>query len=382
MRAGVSLSVHQIIDHLLRLEGPERYSIFVDGSFEVPESWRASSRVAIVRPPRILSKRRVPWELLLAGAMTFVRKTDVWLSTSSTGVLYSRGRRVVLVHDLFPITHPQYYTARAARMDSIGARLSLPRASHVLTNSDFSRRELIRVLGIPSERISILPFDISHASLPKRADEIDPPSLARLGVPFRRYFFALNTIEPRKNMPVLLEAIASLAPELRARSCGLVVAGATGRKTSDVFADVARWRIEDLVAFLGYVPDEALPLLFGGCEAFVCASWIEGFGLPVLEAHHFGAPVICSTGGALPEVAGPGALMFEPDRPAELSAHLRKFLLEGADRDHLVQAGRRHAEGFSWEAAARITLEVLRGAPTPLDGAKSRFSVEKNGDES
>src|SRR5262245_17120527 len=117
MRAGVSLSVHRVIDHLLRLEGPERYSIFVDGSFEVPESWRAHPRVAIVRPPRILSKRRVPFELLFAGAMTFAHETDVWLSTSSTGALYSRGRRVVLVHDLFPITHPQYYTARAARMD-------------------------------------------------------------------------------------------------------------------------------------------------------------------------------------------------------------------------------------------------------------------------
>lgn len=382
VRAGVSLSVHQVIDHLLRLEGPERYSIFVDGSFEVPESWRSNSRVAIVRPPRILSKRRVPWELLFAGAASFACKTDVWLSTSSTGALYSRGRRVVLVHDLFPITHPQYYTARAARMNAIGARLSLPRASHVLTNSDFSRRELIRVLGIPSERISILPFDISHANRPKRADEIDRPSLARLGVPFQRYFFALSTIEPRKNLPVLLEAVASLATELRARSCGLVVAGAQGRKTGRVFDDVSRLGIEDLVAFLGYVQDEALPLLFGGCEAFVCASAIEGFGLPVLEAHHFGAPVICSTGGALPEVAGPGALMFEPDRPRELSAHLRKFLLEGADRDRLVQAGRRHAAGFSWETAARITLEVLRGTPAPLDRATSRFSAaEAKGDE-
>jgi len=91
VRAGVSLSVHQVIDHLLRLEGPERYSIFVDGSFEVPESWRSNSRVAIVRPPRILSKRRVPWELLFAGAASFACKTDVWLSTSSTGALYSRG---------------------------------------------------------------------------------------------------------------------------------------------------------------------------------------------------------------------------------------------------------------------------------------------------
>ena len=182
---------------------------------------------------------------------------------------------------------------------------------------------------------------------------------ADLEIPFNRFFLSLSTVEPRKNVSAILRAAAKVRGELQAAGCGIAIAGAKGWKTEDIFDLYSSLDLAKVVHFLGYVPDEQIPLLFAKSEALICASITEGFGTPVMEAHFYGAPVISSTGGSLPEVCGPAALTFDPTDINALANHILHVLEHTEERQQRVQAGREHAKKFSWEKCADIILETI-----------------------
>ena len=170
---------------------------------------------------------------------------------------------------------------------------------------------------------------------------------------------AVGTLEPRKNLTTLLQAFARLQrigeidPAL-----GLVLAGARGWLDEPVFRTVRALGLEQVVCFPGFIDDDDLPAVYRGSELFVFASLYEGFGLPLLEAMACGVPVITSNISSMPEVAGDAAMLVDPRDVDGLAAAIAHVLRDEALRDRLRSAGVARARQFTWEMAARQTLDA------------------------
>jgi glycosyltransferase involved in cell wall biosynthesis len=172
----------------------------------------------------------------------------------------------------------------------------------------------------------------------------------------------VGTLQPRKNLGRLLEAVALLREQAqRGEAPGLVIAGRKGWLYDPVFQQVERLGLEREVVFPGYVPQEDLPALLSGARLFVFPSLYEGFGLPVLEAMACGTPVVCSNVSSLPEVAGDAAFLVDPRDVKGMAEAMNRLLQDEGLRAEVVERGYRRVRQFSWDRCARETLAVLEG---------------------
>jgi glycosyltransferase involved in cell wall biosynthesis len=169
----------------------------------------------------------------------------------------------------------------------------------------------------------------------------------------------VGTLEPRKNVPLLLDAFALVRRQLDAQ---LLLAGARGWLDQPLFAAYARSGLADAAQFLGHLAEEDLAVLYSHAGVFALPSVYEGFGLPVLEAMACGAPVLCSNAGPLPEVAGDAAALLPPEDPDAWAGAIFTLLTNLREADELRQRGFARAAAFSWHAAAAATREAYREA--------------------
>lgn len=295
----------------------------------------------VVQPPAALAHRAGhAWEQTVLPLRA--RGAGAVLSPANLAPLALGARNVVVIHDAAALRHPEWYgRAYVAWQRAILPRLART-AGRVLTVSEFSRGELIDVLGAPPERVVVVPNGVDGRFTPQANAAA---ARAALGLGERPYVLAVGTRIARKNLAALDNAARALAGH------GIdVVAAGSGR---------AYMRDEggSAVRALGYVPEERLPGLYAGASALVMPSLYEGFGLPCLEAMAGGTPVVAADRGALPEVCGDAALLFDPDDPdAAADALLRAI----ADPGGLVERGLARSKRFTWQATAMQTDAAIQ----------------------
>jgi glycosyltransferase involved in cell wall biosynthesis len=231
----------------------------------------------------------------------------------------------------------------------------------VIAVSQRTASDAVRLLGVDPARIRVVHEAAAPGFSPRARD-----GLARLAERFgfdpdprRPYALFVGTLEPRKNLPLLLEAFAELRRHVDAQ---LLVVGARGWLDEPIFAAHARTGVGNAARFLGSLGEEDLAVLYSHAGVFVLPSLYEGFGLPVLEAMACGAPVVCSNAGPLPEVAGDAAVLLTPEDAPVWAAAMLGVLTNSADSNELRQRGFARAKMFSWDAAARATREVYHEA--------------------
>ena len=267
-----------------------------------------------------------------AGLPRAARGADVLHCPTYRGPVRSGVPLVVTVHDLAIFRHPGAFN-RWSRL--YGPRL-IPRvlraARRVIAVSEFTRRELVELLGLPEERIRVIP------------NAVDDTFAAEGPAAEGDYVLAVGTLEPRKNLRRLAEATRRVGVELR-------VVGAPGWGGVHIGGDGVRW--------LGWVPDEELARLYRGARCVAYASVYEGFGIPVLEAMACGAAVVTSRGGATEEVADGAAVLVDPLDPSDIAAGIERAV---AERDLLASRGIARARAFTWPAVADATVAVYREA--------------------
>ncbi|MCC7372895.1 MAG: glycosyltransferase family 4 protein [Chloroflexi bacterium] len=311
---------------------------------------------------------QLPGAGLLPGLMTVgqaeiawaARRHDLDLVHDPTGVsplLLTTRQRVATIHDVIPLIYP----AASTTLDRLIYHRWLPsvarRLDAILTVSECSRHDIVRLLRVDPARVHVTPNAVGPEFAPATPEQITTVT-ARQGIT-GPYLLYVGSVEARKNLTRLLHAFAALPED--ARGWQLVIVGASGWKSSPVYATVEQLRLGDRVRFLGFVPDADLPALYSGADLFVFPSLYEGFGLPVLEAMACGTAVITSSTSSLPEIAGDAARLCDPLDVPGLTTALRELLREPAHRQELAARGLARAAQFTWDRTAQATLDVYRG---------------------
>lgn len=268
------------------------------------------------------------------------------------------GRSVMTFHDLSVYLWPKSHPPERVRYMRAEIELSLKRAAALITDTEYTRQEVAKYFGWPLERIHAVPLASSPAFRPHTFEELQP-LLQSLGLTAGGYTLFTGTVEPRKNIELLLDAYARLPATIRTR-WPLVISGYRGWNSGELHARLTTAQAEGWLRYLGFVPGDTLPGLMAGARLFAFPSWYEGFGLPVLEAMACGVPVVCSNASTLPEVAGDAAAFHDPSDLDALVCQLRVGLEDDVWREGAVKAGIRQAAKFSWARCAQQTLEVYR----------------------
>lgn len=270
-----------------------------------------------------------------------------------------RGRAVVTIHDVSFLRFPAFAEDRNRRYLETAMRRTIARADAILTDSRFSASEIVSLLGVPAERVHAVHLGVAPHMRPP------PPETAaavrrRLGLD-RPYLLTVGTLEPRKNIPFLVDVFEQLAGDYPG---DLVLAGAPGWKVAPILARLARSPVAARIRRLDHVADADLPALYAGSDCFLCASHYEGFGLPPVEAMACGTPVISSPGGSLREVLGEAARLLDPADPRAWADRIRELLESRAEREAAIAAGRTRSARYTWPETARQTWDVYRKAGT------------------
>src|SRR3954463_12765811 len=329
------------------------------------------SRVRVATPARRVP--RLVWAQTLAVTALREVEADVVHFTNGMLPLISPVPTVVTIHDMSLRLYPRYHPPRRVILNRPLVDLAARRADAIITPSESAKHDIVRLYNIDPGRVHV----VYEAAAPIFAPVRDT---ARLEEVRRRYGLAeriilyVGTIEPRKNLPVLIDAFAARrrAGELNHQ---LVCVGPYGWLSRGIDEQIARSQIGDAIKFTGYVPFEDLPALYSLAEMFVYPSMYEGFGLPVVEAMACGTPVITGRTAALTEIGG-GAIM-EVDRiePDSLGRALVALAGNRDLREELSGRGLARAASFSWERAARESLEIYR--ETAQGKASSQWRGER-----
>jgi glycosyltransferase involved in cell wall biosynthesis len=296
---------------------------------------------------------RILWEQLIAPVVA--RRLDVFHGLAYALPLALRCPGVVTVHDLSFMRYPELFN-RANRMYlSVATRLAVRQAARVVAVSESTKRELVELFGVSPQKVVAIPNGVEPSFRPLPRDEVEAFRRAK-GLP-ERFILHLGTLEPRKNIGLLIRAFARLGGDH-----ALVLAGGRGWLYETIFAEVRALGLEGRVLFPGFVPFEEQPLWYNAAAALAYPSLYEGFGLPPLESMACGTPVVCAETSSLPEVVGDAGLLVGSRDEAGLTLALGRLTEDASLHARLSEAGLARARLFSWDDVARRTVDVYRSA--------------------
>ncbi|MDE2854712.1 MAG: glycosyltransferase family 1 protein [Chloroflexota bacterium] len=376
-RAGYrSAGIHGYISNLLRhlpMQAPADWGfqalVGAANSASFPGVSMARARMDTEQP-----WRRIVWEQALQPWQ--LRRFDLYHAMAFVAPLILTAPMVVTVYDLSFLRFPaRLSAARRAYLRAMTA-LTCARARRVLAISQSTANDLTERLALPADKIDVTPLGYDKTAFRPLLEADIAHFRRKQNLPDRFWLF-VGTLEPRKNLPALLQAYARLPRDAR---LPLILGGGIGWMAQDTFAAIERLNLGDSVKHAGFIPIADLPLWYNCAEAFLYPSVYEGFGLPVLEAMACGAPVITTEASSLPEVAGAAAMCLPPQDIERWTAALADLRRNGEWREMARLKGLERAKQFSWARTAELTLASYRKAAAwrdlPLGESEKATRVE------
>ena len=350
-RAGIHVYIAETLRHLPQDIGLD-YTVFSGD----PPDFLAEIGLGVhqSRWPTADPIRRILWEQLAWGTAARQANVDLIHSMAFVTPLLSRLPSVVTVYDLSFYRYPERYPTPQRLYLQTQTRRSCQAAKQVIAISESGKEDVHQLFGVPLERITV--------AYPGLAPHFHPPTAAQAAA-FRadpavpsRYILHVGTLQPRKNLLLLLDALAQLAD----KQLKLVLIGGKGWFYEEIYRRIEQLGLQDRVIFPGYIPDDALPLWYHGAELLAFPSVYEGFGMPILEAMACDTPVVCSNASAMPEAAGDAALQFDPHDTTALVNCLQKVLDNPAQAATMRARGREQIKKFSWHTTGQKTAEAYQ----------------------
>ncbi len=264
---------------------------------------------------------------------------------------------VITMHDLAFLLYPRFLTRDSARYYG-QVDLAARQADHIIAVSESTKRDTVRLLGVPESKITVIHEAAHPLFTPVTNEEALERTRTRYQLP-PDFILFVSTIEPRKNLPTLLRAFRRLRDHYKSPAM-LAIAGNRGWLAEEVDHVLDELKLSDAVRLLGGVPNEELVYLYNAAKLFVLPSFYEGFGLPPLEAMACGTPVIVSKVSSLPEVVGDAGILVEPEDIEGLTVAMWRALTDDNLRREMRAKGLKRAATFSWQRTARETLAVYQ----------------------
>lgn len=363
--AGNETYIANLIEALAEIDTANRYTLYVTRR-EAVERFRNrwpnfTTRLTWPHTPLV----RIPITL---SAELRRRPVDL-LHVQYTAPPFAPCPVIPTIHDLAFEHLPETFKRRSFMQLRLTVRRTARRAAHIITVSEFSRRDITQTYGIAPERITVTP-----EAAPKHfAPVTDASEIERVRARYLidgDYILAVGSIQPRKNLVRLLAAYSDL---LRARTGAklprLVLVGKRAWLYEETLRTANEYGLTSDVIFTGYVPEKDLPALYSGALCFVYPSYFEGFGLPPLEAMKCGTPVITGNRTSLPEVVGDAGLMVDPFESSAIASAIGRLVDDPNLRQTLRERGLKRATEFDWHETARLTLKAYERA---VESAKEK----------
>jgi glycosyltransferase involved in cell wall biosynthesis len=287
---------------------------------------------------------------------------DLYHATEHLLMPMRRVPTVLTVHDLIFHIFPQHHKRLNYWYLNATMPLYCRRASAIIAVSQATRRDLVRLYGLDPAKITVVDEAAAPHFAPAAPAQV-ATARARYHLP-ERYVLHVGTIEPRKNLSRLLEAVHRLRQA--GEDVRLVVVGSRGWLYEGFFQRLEELALGDAVQLPGYVPDADLPAVYSGATLAAVPSHYEGFGLPVLEAMACGTPVVCSATSSLPEVGGNAARYFDPSDAEAMTDAILAVWRDSALQEAMRRQGLARAAQFSWQRAAAETMAVYSRILQPL----------------
>jgi glycosyltransferase involved in cell wall biosynthesis len=364
---GNEVYVRNLLHQFARLDDDNEFVAYLSKPFaelDVPE--RFQRRQVSANP-----FRRLGFDLPLRVRAD---RPDV-LHVQYTGPLSCPAPLVVSVHDVSYLEHPRYFTRFRAMQLKLTVKRTIHAAARVLTPSEFSRDAILRHYDIDERKVVVIHNAASAVFRPIERQVAAAAVERKYGI-HGPFVLTVGDLQPRKNHLGLLSAFKDVVrahPQLTHR---LVFVGKETWYSKELHRAVGASGIADRVSFTGFVDDQDLVHFYGACDLLVFPSFYEGFGLPILEAMACARAVTCSNLTAMPEVADGAAILFDPHSSTEIGRAISDVLLDSELRARLERLGTQRAAQFSWEQAARRTLEVYYDVAGAAAGAeKGRMAM-------
>jgi glycosyltransferase involved in cell wall biosynthesis len=340
---------------LVSLKADYDFVIFVQKSrvslLNLPKNKNTQLRVV----PDMHPVKRLIWEQTLLPRLVRHSGLDGLHSLHYTVPLTKPCRSVVTFHDMTFFLFPQLHTLSKRFFFRVMIRASSRRADAMVAVSESTRRDSIRILDIPSEKIIAIPLGVGE-NFRKISDEKQLEDIRRKYNLPEKFILYVGLVEPRKNLALLLKAYCDL--QNQGFPHALVIVGRYGWGYEAVLKQVQELKLKQWVHFTGYVEHSELPAIYNLASLMVYPSFYEGFGLPVLEAMASGTPLVTTEVSSMPELVGGAGLLFPPGDKEALVEAMRSVLSDKEFGDHLSSLGLQQAARFTWRQTATETLQV------------------------
>ena len=359
---GIEFYLRNLLESLFRVDLSNEYILFSNldclGDFAFEYKNVQTMRCNIAACPQW---KRIIWEQTFLPIAAKKYRLDLLHSPTYTWPVCSAIPGIVSILDMLYRVYPDTIPRAKLAFWSTLVPWSARRCRKILTISESSKRDIVKYLGVPPEKVTVTPLALDRRfDIGKKlsSDEIDRVC-AKYGIR-KPYLLCVGGVAKHKNSIALVQTLAILRGRAPTREMTLVIAGNDYGSAREIEICASACSLEQVVRLIGYVVSEDLPALYAGAFAYVTPSRFEGFGLTVLEAMAFGTPVVVSNRGSLPEVAGDAALVVDPENPVRIADAIARIAIEPGMREELVHRGLRRVEQFSWEQTAWITLQVYR----------------------
>ena len=363
-RTGVQRAAFNLIKTLIEVDRDNEYVIFTGKEQVGAPEWNYPNVTVVgdeLRPGENI--RNHIWEQVRLPMLAKRYQIDILHSPANVAPLFYRGRSIIHIHDLCFVVNPQWYSFAFRTVYNLIIPRLARRATKVITNSNNSKNDLLQYFDLPAERVSLVYWAVD--------DTFSLPSVAAAEAKIKEndYILYVGSLEPRKNINVLIESYERLRHDYPAIKTKLVLIGGESPLFATVQLKAREFR--DDVVFKGFVTDSELSEYYRRARLVAYPSLYEGFGLPPLEAMASGAPVVTSSTSSIPEVVGNAAILVNPRDREQLTRALHRVLTDKPLRQSMIAAGSKRVLRFNWYRVARGVLAVyyevyLRQQSQPL----------------
>ena len=343
-RLGSSQVAFELLRNFEKLDRKNEYTILLPNPpLEDLPKQRDGWKYKILKPRRLWTQIALPLALF-----TTKLKPDLIYSPTHYIPRFSPVKRIVTIFDLSFLHFPEMFDKKDLWQLTNWTKFSAQNADHIITISNFSKQDIVKLYGIKKEKITVAYPGYDSEKFKVQSSKFKSNE---------NYIIYIGTVQPRKNLVRLIEAVA------RIENLKLLIVGKTGGearegwKYQDILETPKKLGIEKRVKFLGFVPTEELPKLLAGSLGFILPSLWEGFGIPVLEAMATGTPVIVSNVSSLPEVVGSAGLLIDPYSIDQIEQAIRLITSDKKLRQRYAKSGLLQAQKFSWEQMAGQVLK-------------------------